>query len=130
MGDKVLVDTSVWIAFFRHANQAVSNKLKLLLRNGRPVYTGLIATELLRGAKSKKELAALDELFNSIEYIEMKEDYFRGAGDLGRLLLHNGLTIGTVDLLIAQIAIMNNALLFTLDTHFTAIARHAPLQLY
>src|SRR3990172_9770050 len=108
MSDKVLVDTSVWIGFFRHPDQAISNKIKLLLRNGRPVYTGLIATEMIRGAKSKKELDALDELFNSIEYIEMKEDYFRSAGDLGRLLLHKGITIGTVDLLIAQIAIKNN----------------------
>jgi predicted nucleic acid-binding protein len=44
--------------------------------------------------------------------------------------MRNGITAGTVDLLIAQISIANDLPLFTLDTHFTAIARHSPLRLY
>jgi predicted nucleic acid-binding protein len=130
MSDSVLVDTSVWISFFRDSDHNVSDKLKHLLRNGDPVYTGLIATELRRGAKSKKELDVIEELFRSIGYVPMKEEYFAGAGDLGRSLLQKGLTIGTVDLLLAHIAIANNVSLFTLDNHFTAIARHTTLCLY
>ena len=130
MSDKVLVDTSVWISFFRHLDEEVSDKLKPLLRNGNPVYTGLIETELLRGGKTKKELDVLEELFHSIGYLPVKEEYFPKAGDLGRFLLQKGITVGTVDLLIAHIAIANNASLYTLDNHFTAIARHTTLRLY
>ncbi len=128
--ERVLVDTSVWISFFRRPDEVVSNKLKHLLRNGTPAYTGLIATELLRGAKSKKELTALDELFRSIEYFETREEYFERAGVLGRMLSQKGITIATVDLIIAQIALENNAALFTLDAHFKLLARYASLRLY
>ena len=130
MSDKVLVDTSVWISFFRQADSEVSSRLKNLLKSGEPVYTGIIATELYRGAKSKKETDAMEELMSSIECIGTREEYFQAAGKLGHVLMRNGITVGTVDLLIAQISIANDLTLFTLDTHFTAIARHSPLRLY
>ena len=104
--------------------------MKQLLRAGRPVYTGIIATELFRGARSEKESAVLEELLPSLECLETREEHFRGAGDLGYVLSRHGVTIGTVDLLIARIAIANNAAIFSLDTHFTSIAYHAPLRLY
>jgi predicted nucleic acid-binding protein len=130
MSDSVLVDTSVWISFFRHADSEVSPRLKQLLKAGTPVYTGIIATELYRGARSKKETDALDELLTSIEYVAIKEEYFRAAGQLGHALAQRGITVSTVDLLIAQISIANNLALFTLDKHFDAIARNSVLRLY
>jgi predicted nucleic acid-binding protein len=130
MNDRVLVDTSVWIAFFRNMDSDVSVQLKQLLKSGRPVYSGIIATELYRGAKSKKETAALDELLTVIECVETKEEYFFAAGRLGHILTQNGITVGTVDLLVAQIALANNLMLFTLDKHFPAIARYSSLRLY
>jgi predicted nucleic acid-binding protein len=57
--------------------------------------------ELRRGAKTRKELDVLEELFSSIEYLPTREEYFTGAGDMGRLLLQKGISVGTVDLLIA-----------------------------
>ena len=130
MSDKVLVDTSVWISFFRHADSVVSVQLKQLLKSGAPLYTGIIATELYRGAKSKRETDVLGELLTSIECIATKEEYFLMAGQLGRVLSPHGITVGTIDLLIAQISIANNLMLFTLDKHFAAIARHSSLRLY
>jgi predicted nucleic acid-binding protein len=130
MSDKVLVDTSVWISFFRHADSEVSAKLKQLLKSAAPVYTGIIAMELYRGAKLKKETDALEELLTSIECIVTKEEYFHAAGRLGHVLTQRGITVGTVHLLISQIAIANNIMLFTLDKHFAAVARHSSLRLY
>ena len=130
MSDSVLVDTSVWISFFRHADSVVSARLKQLLKSGTPVYTGIISTELYRGAKSKRETDALGELLTSIECIATKEEYFLAAGQLGHVLSQRGVTVGTVDLLIAQISIANNLILFTLDKHFAAVARHSSLRLY
>jgi predicted nucleic acid-binding protein len=130
MSDNVLVDTSVWISFFRRADSAVSAQLKQLLKSGAPLYTGIIATELYWGAKSKRETDALGELLTSIECIATKEEYFHTAGQLGHVLSQHGVTVGAVDLLIAQISIANNLMLFTLDKHFAAVARHSSLQLY
>ncbi len=130
MSDRVLVDTSIWISYFRQSGKNTLDKLTDLLRNGDPVYTGIIATELRRGAKSSKELDVLEALFNSIDYLPTKEEYFTASGDMGRSLLQKGVSVGTVDLLIAQIAIANDVSLYTLDSHFTAIARHTSLRLY
>jgi predicted nucleic acid-binding protein len=130
MSDRVLVDTSVWISFFRRSDSEISVRLKHLLKSGNPVYTGIIATELYRGAKSKKETDALEELLSSIECIGTKEEYFHAAGQLGHVLAQHGITVGTVDLLIAQISIANNLMLFTLDKHFATIARYTSLLLY
>jgi predicted nucleic acid-binding protein len=130
MSDNVLVDTSVWISFFKNADSEVSVRIKQLLKSGAPVYTGIIATELYRGAKSNRETDALDELLTSIECIETKEKYFYEAGRLGHILSQQGITVGTVDLLIAQISMANDMMLFTLDKHFTAIARLSLLRLY
>lgn len=130
MSDKVLVDTSVWISYFRHSEKTAPDKLTDLLRNGVPAYTGIIATELRRGAKSGKELDVLEALFNSIDYLPTKEEYFTASGDMGRSLLQKGVSVGTVDLLIAQVAIANDVSLYTLDNHFITIARHTSLRLY
>lgn len=54
MSDSVLVDTSVWISFFRDSDQKVSDKLKHLLRNGAPVYTGLMGLSCDGVQKAKK----------------------------------------------------------------------------
>ncbi len=130
MSGKILVDTSVWIAFFRDANASVSMAVKQLLRTGAPVYTGIIATELYRGAKSKKETAVLDDLLSSIECLTVKDEYFKAAGELGYVLSQHGITVGTVDLLIGEIAIANKVPVFTLDAHFISIARYSPLSLF
>jgi predicted nucleic acid-binding protein len=130
MSDKVLVDTSAWISFFRYKDSEVSVRLKHLLKSGSPVYTGIIATELYRGAKSRKETDALDELLSSIECVETKEEYFQAAGKLGCILTQHRITIGTIDLLIAQIAIANDMMLFSLNKHFPAITQYSSLQLY
>lgn len=80
MSAKVLVDTSVWIAFFRHADSAVSRALRQLLQSGFPCYTGIIATELYRGAKTKKEMQTLNDLLSAIEYLETEERVYYEAG--------------------------------------------------
>jgi hypothetical protein len=53
-----------------------------------------------------------------------------GAGDLGRFLMQKEISVGTIDLLLAYIAIETNTALYSLDHHFPAIAEYAPLRLY
>ncbi len=55
MADKVLVDTSAWIDFFRMKDPELHKLVAMLLREGRPCGTGIIVSELIRGAKTTKE---------------------------------------------------------------------------
>jgi len=130
MSDKVLVDTSSWIDYFTVAQSPVRDTVSRLLRERLVVYTGIIALELIRGAKTSKEQATLDALFDSIERVDEQPTTHLKAGRMGARLARQGVTIGTVDLLIAQLAIENMVRLHTQDRHFRMIAEHVPLRLY
>jgi len=57
------------------------------------------------------------------------EDTHKKAGLMGFELAKKGITLGTVDLLIAQLSLENNLTLFVMDQHFKTIANHYPLKL-
>ncbi len=129
MKDRVLVDTSVWIDFFRNKETSLRRQVIQALRDSNAYYTGIVALELYRGAKTKKEISILDKLFLSIEKIMEREETHKEAGLMGFELAKKGITIGAVDLLIAQLSLENNLTLFTLDQHFKTITNHYPLKL-
>ena len=129
MKDRVLVDTSVWIDFFRNKETSLRNQVIQVLRSRNAYYAGIIALELYRGSRTKKEISILDDLFLSIEKIMEREETHKEAGLMGFELAKKGITIGTVDLLIAQLCLENDLTLFTLDQHFKTITSHYPLKL-
>jgi predicted nucleic acid-binding protein len=98
MSDKILIDTSIWIDFFRKGNAVLIEKIIPLLESSRAVYTGIIAIELIVGAKGHKELQRLNDAFGTMEKIEEGKDTHFNAGLLGYKLARKGYTIGAVDL--------------------------------
>jgi len=117
---KVLVDTSVWIYFFRGREEIVK-EIKKLLHQRKIVITGIVVTELLQGVKNEKERKLLEEIFSYLPWIEpQKEDYFH-AGIIGKELRSKGITIPVVDLLLGTMAIRRKYHIFTLDRHFKFI---------
>ena len=129
MVDKVLVDTSAWIDFFRKKELERHELVATLLREGRAIGTGIVSLELLRGAKTNKEIKLVSELFETVEMVYQIPSTYSAAGKMGYDLARNGYTLSTVDLLIAQIAMENDLSLLTLDQHFAPIAEHFPLKL-
>jgi predicted nucleic acid-binding protein len=129
MADRVLVDTSAWIDFFRKKDPALHHLVATLLREARALGTGVVALELLRGAKTAKELIYVSELFETIEIVDQLPSTYRDAGKMGYKLAREGHTLSVVDLLIAQLAIENELQLLSLDKHFPIIAETFPLKL-
>jgi predicted nucleic acid-binding protein len=129
MDAKVLVDTSVWITFFRKKDPELTERIATLLKSGRAVYTGIIALELINGAKGQHELQTLHDAFDTMQDIVINETTYLRAGKLGYDLARKGHTLSTVDLLIAQTAVENSLSLMTYDEHFSLIAKHSPLAL-
>jgi hypothetical protein len=93
------------------------------------VGTGIVATGLLRGAKTGRELTVVSELFETVEMVYQVPSTCLEAGRLGYELARKGYTLGIVDLLIAQVAIENALSLLTLDKHFNIIGQNFPLKL-
>ncbi len=130
MKDKVLVDTSVWIEFFRGGNDPVSASLKQLLVRNSTAVSGIVVTELYRGAKGERELRFLMKFLEAVDYIKTDEEVYNKAGSMGYNLSKQGIHIGTVDLIIAQTALEHRMSLYSLDRHFERIAEHYPLKLF
>ena len=129
MRDRVLVDTSAWITFFRRKDRRLYDLVSALLRAGEAVGAGLILLELVRGAKSSRELNVITELFRELETVSPTETTYMDAGKMGYELARKGHTLGVVDLILAQLALENDLSLLTLDQHFETIAKKFPLKL-
>lgn len=129
MKGKVLMDTSVWVEFFRGRNAELVEKVSILLETGKAAYTGIIALELLNGAKGPRDVEILHDAFDSMQFVPVKDATFIEAGKMGYDLARRGFTGNTVDLLIARTTIENSMSLMTLDKHFVKIAEHTDLYL-
>ena len=129
MPDKVLVDTSVWIEFFRKKGAVVSSRLREILNVGQACYLGPIAVELYQGAKTRKEIQIVDQLLENIHYVEMTRAHYHHAGIISRELARQGKTFSTIDMIIAVVALDEQLALFTLDSHFQEISKHCQLLL-
>ena len=112
---EVLVDTSVWIDYFKSGEN--SEKLDYLISENLVRTNALILTELLPLLMLKKhnKLVILLQKVNKhpldIDWEELPK--------LQVKCLKNGASgIGIPDLIIAQHAIQNNLPIYTLDKHF------------
>ena len=112
----VLVDTSVWIEYFK--GSARSAVLKKLIHNNTLCINNLVLAELLPSINLKKEYE-LKQLLLAIKRIELEIDW-NGIIDMQTQNITNGINkVGIPDLIIAQNAINNNLLLFSFDKHFS-----------
>lgn len=123
----MLVDSSVWIDYFRAGRHAV--EVESLLDDGRVVINDLILAELVPALRVKRQTRLID-LLHELEQEPMLPDW----EELIRMqiaCLRDGLNgIGIPDLLIAQNAMQHGFELMTRDGHFVRLARHVPLQLH
>lgn len=117
----ILVDTSVWIEYFNKAESKIGNRLEKMLINGQVFGSGIILTELLQGAKIKKEFDAILNNYTALPLIDVNINIWIKAGKLSFNLRRKGITIPTSDLLIAALALESGCKVFTLDTNFEKI---------
>ncbi len=130
----LLVDTSVWSLAFRRDSPSAGSEVRALRnaieRNEIIATTGLIVLELLRGFVPDRTKQTLETRLSALTAIEpSKADYF-AAAELINTCRSGGVQLGTVDALIAQVAIANDLTLLTTDRDFTHAARHIPLSLW
>jgi len=128
--DIVLVDTSVWINFFKgketDASLYLRNNLSNLIISTCPV----IVQEVLQGIVNDKEFHIIADYFNN--FIQLVEDQYELAHNAARLyrdLRKKGVTIRKPnDCLIAAYAMKNDLILLNDDKDFREIARHTSLK--
>lgn len=118
--DKILVDTSVWIDFFRKKEPLYSRVLKLLDED-KICCNGIVLAELIQGAKSRKEVKTLNDFAYVFPFLEESGKTWEKAGELSFSLKKAGKQVGLSDCYIAVAAHQEKAGILTLDTHFITI---------
>ncbi len=127
--DRVLIDTSAWIEFFRKKEPYYSVILKLT-DNDKVCCIGIILAELLQGSKSEKELNTIKDFLYVFDFLPETLGLWEKAGELSYNLQRNGKTVGLSDCYIAVVAKANIVKLLTLDRHFSVLEKENGLQFY
>ncbi|MBM3156524.1 MAG: PIN domain-containing protein [Chloroflexi bacterium] len=122
MSPQVLIDTSIWVEYFRGKDQELVESVKNLIRTRRATLCGIVLSELLAGVRTKKIRDILKQTLDALEYVEVSRDTWTSAGELSDSLRRQGISVPLTDLILAALALENNVELFTLDSHFRRIA--------
>jgi predicted nucleic acid-binding protein len=126
----ILVDSSVWIDFFSSSPGRAGRELRRMIEESEPIaMTGLVVAEVLQGLT--RDAGAIEEFLGQWDMLE-PEGFatYRAAAAIYRTARGKGVSLTTIDTLIAAIALEHRASLFTLDRDFTRIALITGLVLY
>jgi predicted nucleic acid-binding protein len=129
----VLVDTSVWsLALRRDAPQGIKETqiLSRCLQRQDVLYTtGIIVQEILQGFRGPKQRDRILERFSSLPLIVPDLTDHINAASLQTNCRQKGIQIGTIDALLAQLALGHDLEMLTADRDFILMARHVPLRI-
>ena len=129
----VLVDTSVWSLALRRDSAPDIKETRILERcierKDALFSTGIIVQELLQGFRGPKQHDRLIDHLGGLPLIVPELIDHIEAASLQITCRRKGIQIGTIDALLAQLAISYDLELLTTDHDFTMIARYAPLRI-
>ena len=121
-----LVDSSVWVAYFRGTNALPM--LDWLIEEGLVVTNDIILAELTPALLVRGE-RKLVSVLREMECVPLAVDW-NGIIEMQVACLRNGINkVGIPDLMVAQNAMQHNLSLFSLDKHFRLLGKHVPLVL-
>jgi len=118
----VLVETSIWIEFFQHPDSLYTIKLENLIKDhNRAALCGIILQETLQGIKKGSSYEITKERLCKLPFINTERKTYLYASYLYRTLRSKGITVPSVDVTIASLAVLHKIPLFTKDSHFKII---------
>lgn len=123
----ILVDTSVWIDYFREGKHAET--LDHLILSDLVCTNEIVLTELIPALSHRKQKEVI-ESFAALPCIPYTI-FWEGIRLLQRLNLQNGINkVGLPDLMIAQHCIVADLELWSLDKHFQLMSGNVALKLF
>jgi predicted nucleic acid-binding protein len=125
-----LVDTTVWIDFFKGRDTPQVRHLESLIGADEDIcICGVILAEVLQGIREDKDYSAVSTRFDAFLYLPMSQKTFRKSAEMYRALRKKGVTIrNAVDCMIAAVAIEHDILLLHNDRDFLPMANHCGLR--
>jgi predicted nucleic acid-binding protein len=123
-----IIDSSVWIDFFRAASPAaLKHQAAKLIEDERAMLCEPVLFELLRATPA----AARKNVESQLDLLPLAPTpprLWRDAAELGQKCFGRGFVPPAMDLLIAQVCLDQNLELITFDRDFAGIARVSSLR--
>ncbi|MFN0064174.1 MAG: PIN domain nuclease [Myxococcaceae bacterium] len=129
----MLVDTSAWIEFLRATGSPCDQALNRLLADGAALtVTGVILQEVLQGCRSNHHAAEVGQLLSACDFVEpVFPETFEHAAALYRRCREAGHRVrGTVDCLIAAMALEHGLTVLAHDRDFESLRRHCGVSVH
>ena len=126
---RLLVDSTVFIDFFRGRETAQTSRLEQCFQNGDDIcYCGFVLLEVLQGIRDEKELVTAKHQFENLIYLEDDRSTFELGATIYRELRRKGITIrNSIDCLIAATVIQHGVNFLENDRDYKFIDEHYPL---
>ena len=126
----ILVDSSVWIDFFRNQPTAQAEWLDRNLGNEGLLVGDLILAEVLRGFKDDRGFNEARRMLGQLQQVSLcGEDLAVEAARNFRKLRTMGVTVrGTIDVIIASRCLLDGVRLLHSDRDFDAFEAHLGLR--
>ena len=126
----ILVDSSVWVDFFSSSPGRAGGELRRMIDDSEPLaLTGVVIAEILQGLT--RDAGPIEQFLAQFEMLEPRGfETYRTAAAIYRTARGKGISLTTIDTLIAAIAMEHSASVFTLDQDFSRIALVTGLLLY
>lgn len=126
----ILVDSSVWIDYFRGKTTTQTDLLETLLESQLLGIGDLNLTEVLQGCKFDKEFDEVHRLLSRLDLVVLGgDDVAVAAARNYRKLRNLGVTVrGTIDVILATRCIISGHQLLHSDRDFDAFEQHLGLR--
>ncbi|MGC2111882.1 MAG: PIN domain nuclease [Candidatus Korobacteraceae bacterium] len=124
------MDRSVWVDFFNSSPGRGGGELRRMIEDSEPVaLTGMVVSEVLQGLT--RDARAIEHFLRQFDMLEPRGfETYRAAAAIYRTARGKGISLTTIDTLIAAIALEHDASVFTLDRDFSRIALITRLALH
>jgi predicted nucleic acid-binding protein len=126
----ILVDSSVWIDYFRGEATPQTDTLDSLLGSEELAIGDLILAEVLQGIDTEEQASKVEKLLTSFEVVQLggTDAAIEAAGNY-RALRRLGVTVRkTIDTMIATCCIRNGHVLLHADRDFAPFEEHLGLK--
>ena len=110
----VLIDTTIWIEFFK-SNPDYFEEVESLLEDQQVIIIEPVFAELIYGSRSKKERNAIISYWKVLPKIKFAENSLMDAADFANINNYHNLGIGLIDSVLSKVVTENNYQIWTLD---------------
>jgi predicted nucleic acid-binding protein len=110
----VLIDTTIWIEFFK-SNPVFVSEIESLLENKNVITIEPVFAELLYGSRSDSERNMILSYWKVLPKIKFLEGSFLESADFANKRNYHNCGIGLIDSILAKAVTDNKHLIWTLD---------------